>query len=45
MKLIEARPVRDGSPWVFPGSRGDGHFVGLPKVLERICAKERAWST
>ena len=39
VKLIEARPVRDGSPWVFPGSRGDGHFVGLPKVLERICAK------
>jgi integrase len=39
VKLIEARPIRDGCPWVFPASRGDGHFVGLPKVLERICAK------
>ena len=39
VKLIEAQPVRDGCPWVFPASHGDGHFVGLPKVLERICAK------
>lgn len=27
-----------GSPWVFPAARGDGHFVGLPKVLDRIYA-------
>ncbi len=39
VKLIEAQPVRDGCPWVFPASHGDGHFVGLPKVLERICAR------
>ena len=39
VKLIEAQPVRDGCAWVFPASHGDGHFVGLPKVLERICAK------
>jgi len=38
VKLIEAQPVRDGCSWVFPASHGDGHFVGLPKVLERICA-------
>ena len=38
VKLMEAQPVRDGCPWVFPASRGDGHFVGLPKVLERVCA-------
>jgi integrase len=38
IKLMEAQPVRDGCPWVFPASRGDGHFVGLPKVLERVCA-------
>jgi site-specific recombinase XerD len=24
---------------VFPASRSDGHFVGLPKVLQRICAR------
>ena len=39
VKLIEAQPVRDECPWVFPASHGDGHFVGLPKVLDRICAK------
>ena len=25
--------------WVFPASHVDGHFVGFPKVLERICAR------
>lgn len=30
---------RDG--WVFPGERGEGHFVGLPKVLARLCAKAK----
>ena len=23
--------------WVFPADRGDGHFIGLPKVLARAC--------
>jgi integrase len=39
VKLIEVQPVRDSCPWVFPASHGDGHLVGLPKALERICAK------
>jgi integrase len=39
VRLIEAQPVRNGCPWVFPASHGDGHFVGLPKVLERTCRK------
>ena len=39
VKLIEAQPVRDGCPWVFPAMHGEGHLVGLPKVLERMCAK------
>ena len=39
VKLIETQPLRDGCPWVFPASRGDGHFVGLPKVLDRVCAR------
>jgi integrase len=39
VRLIEGQPVRDGCAWVFPASHGDGHFVGLPKVLERLCAK------
>ena len=24
--------------WVFPADRGTGHFIGLPKVLARVCA-------
>jgi site-specific recombinase XerD len=28
-----------GGEWLFPAQRGGGHFVGLPKVLARICAK------
>jgi integrase len=39
IKLIEAQPMRNGCPWVFPASHGDGHLVGLPKILERLCAK------
>ena len=39
VKLIEAQKIRNGCPWVFPASQGDGYFVGLPKVLDRICAK------
>jgi integrase len=41
VRLIEAQPVLDGCRWVFPTSHGDGHFVGLPKVLERVCANAR----
>jgi integrase len=36
---IKAQPSRDVCPWVFPASHGVGHFIGLPKVLERICAR------
>ncbi|WP_143128690.1 site-specific integrase, partial [Rhodobacter sp. JA431] len=25
--------------WVFPAERGEGHFVGLPKCLKRVCAE------
>jgi len=27
------------SPWIFPADRGEGHFVGLPMVLERLCTR------
>jgi integrase len=38
-QLIAAQPVRDGCSWVFPAAHGDGHLVGLPKVLGRVCAR------
>jgi integrase len=37
VKLLEGQPK--SCPWVFPASHGDGHLVGLPKVLGRLCAK------
>jgi integrase len=40
INLLDSRRDRDDSQWVFPSERGDGHFVGLPKVLERVCARE-----
>jgi len=39
LELIATLPVRDGCPWVFPASHGDGHIVGLPKILRHICSK------
>jgi site-specific recombinase XerD len=27
--------------WLFPAERGDGHFVGLPKVLARVCRRAK----
>jgi transposase InsO family protein len=39
VRLLEALPVQASSRWVFPGERPDGHFVGLPKALARLCEK------
>ena len=37
-ELLASR-AKVGSPWIFPADRGDGHFIGLPKALDRLCAK------
>jgi len=37
MKLLKAT-LQDGGDWAFPGDRGDGHFIGLPKALARVSA-------
>jgi integrase len=35
-----ASQTRQGAcPWVFPANRGDGHFIGLPRILDRLCAR------
>ncbi|SEE39964.1 Site-specific recombinase XerD [Rhizobiales bacterium GAS191] len=36
---IEAQLARDDSPFVFPADWGDGHFIGIVRVLDRVCAK------
>lgn len=37
--LVGDQPRRVASPFVFPGDRGGGHFIGLVRVLDRVCAR------
>ena len=41
MTCVEAAPGREGSPFVFPADWGDGHFVGVVRVLDRVCVKAK----
>ncbi len=36
VELIRALPLHSGNPYVFPGRREGGHFVGLQKCWERV---------
>ena len=38
-KYLASQTRQKASRWVFPADRGDGHFIGLPRVLARICAR------
>ena len=40
MDCIEAQP-RAASVFVFPADWGDGHFIGVVRVLDRICRKAK----
>ena len=39
MRLLDSLPFREESPWFFPADQRDRHFVGLPKVLDRVCSR------
>jgi integrase len=39
ISCIEMAPGREGSPFVFPADWGDGHFIGVVRVLDRVCMK------
>jgi integrase len=39
--LINSLPRAEGTRFVLPGDRGDGHFIGLPRVLARMCARAK----
>ena len=41
LTCIDAAPVREGSAFVFPADWGDGHFIGIVRVLDRVCAKAK----
>jgi integrase len=36
---LKGQPERKDCDWLFPADRGEGHFVGLPRVLGRVCAR------
>ena len=39
MRQMAGQPRLDECEWVFPADRGDGHFIGSPRVLARVCAR------
>ena len=39
--LLVGQPVREDSPFVFPADWGDGHFIGVVRVLDRVCARAK----
>jgi len=39
--LLVGQAARDSSPFLFPADSGDGHFIGVVRVLDRICARTR----
>jgi integrase len=41
IQCIESQPVQEHSPYVFPADVGDGHFIGVVRVLDRVCAKAK----
>ena len=38
VQLLQNRPVRKGSPYVFPSDAGDGHYTAAKACLDRLCA-------
>lgn len=38
-RLLLAQGQRGASPYVFPADWGDGHFIGVVRVLDRVCAR------
>jgi integrase len=38
---LASQPRHTDCEWVFPADRGDGHFIGLPRVLARVCARAK----
>ena len=37
INVLHAQCMRGDGNWFFPADRGDGHFVGVRKVLSRVC--------
>lgn len=39
MTVLEEQALRSHSPYIFPADWGDGHFIGVVRVLDRVCAR------
>ena len=39
VSFLKSLPCPEGGRFVFPADRGTGHFVGLPRVLARLCVR------
>lgn len=39
MTVLEAQALRSHSPYIFPADWGEGHFIGVVRVLDRVCAR------
>ena len=39
MTCLEEQAIRSHSPYVFPADWGDGHFIGVVRVLDRVCRR------
>ena len=39
ISLLDTLPRSGGQRFVFPAGRGEGHFIGLPRVLARVCRR------
>jgi len=39
MDVLRAHAQGTDGKWVFPADRGEGHFIGVRKVLGRVCRK------
>jgi len=41
ISCLESAPGREGSQYLFPADWGDGHFIGVVRVPDRVCAKAK----
>jgi integrase len=41
MDCVAGQPGGADSPFVFPADWGDGHFIGIVRVLDRVCARAK----
>ena len=39
MQVLEAQALSSHSPFIFPADWGDGHFIGVVRVLGRVCVR------